>query len=421
MILDMDGVLDLNLLRGPALEAAEAAADSTLNAFLSLGKGPRAAFARRADRSARCQSAGSAHASASGHRLHDGIARVGRRLHRFLCRHSSCHQCRQADAARQSVAADYKHVPIGYHGRASSIQPSGVAVRRPNGQRKPASETEPSFGASRNLDFELELGVWIGPGNVQGEPIAIADAADHIAGFCLLNDWSARDVQGWEYQPLGPFLAKNFATTISPWIITPEALTPFRVAQAVRPDGDPKPMPYLWSDTDQAGGAIDPRTRSLSGDRTIESKRPIAAPSQHKFGLASLLDCGAARRASHGRRLQSPARRLVWLRHYFWPNQRCAGQPARTLGRRSRAGNLCLRRNAPFPRRWRRSYLPCPCQAGWLCHDRPWRMPRQCVTCAVAEEGYGRSCMLTLTASTFITTSSRLNMRALLVTNGSGR
>ncbi len=113
-----------------------------------------------------------------------------------------------------------------------SIQPSGVAVRRPNGQRKPASETEPSFGASRNLDFELELGVWIGPGNVQGEPIAIADAADHIAGFCLLNDWSARDVQGWEYQPLGPVPGQEFRDHHITLDHYPEALTPFRVAQA---------------------------------------------------------------------------------------------------------------------------------------------------------------------------------------------
>ncbi len=107
---------------------------------------------------------------------------------------------------------------------------SGAAVRRPNGQRKPASDPAPSFGPSRNLDFELELGVWIGPGNAPGEPIPIAHAAEHVAGFCLLNDWSARDIQAWEYQPLGPFLAKNFCTTVSPWIVTPEALAPFRLA-----------------------------------------------------------------------------------------------------------------------------------------------------------------------------------------------
>jgi fumarylacetoacetase len=151
---------------------------------------------------------------------------------------------------------NYKHVPIGYHGRASSVVPSGHPVRRPNGQRKPANEAMPSFGPSRNLDYELELGLWIARGNALGEPIPIGEAADHIGGFCLLNDWSARDIQGWEYQPLGPFLAKSFCTTISPWIITPEALAPFRAAQPPRPEGDPTPMAYLWDAADQAQGAL---------------------------------------------------------------------------------------------------------------------------------------------------------------------
>ena len=125
---------------------------------------------------------------------------------------------------------NYKYVPIGYHGRASSVRPSGVGFRRPCGQRKSAEAAEPVFGPSERLDFELELGIWVGPGNDAGQAIPIATASEHIAGFCLLNDWSARDIQAWEYQPLGPFLAKSFATTVSPWIVTPEALAPFRVA-----------------------------------------------------------------------------------------------------------------------------------------------------------------------------------------------
>jgi fumarylacetoacetase len=151
---------------------------------------------------------------------------------------------------------NYKWIPIGYHGRASSVVPSGTPVRRPNGQRKPADEPRPSFGPSRNLDYELELGIWIGGGNALGEPIPIAQAAAHIGGFCLLNDWSARDIQGWEYQPLGPFLAKSFCTTVSPWIVTPEALEPFRIAQVPRPEGDPKPLDHLWDEADQACGAL---------------------------------------------------------------------------------------------------------------------------------------------------------------------
>jgi fumarylacetoacetase len=151
---------------------------------------------------------------------------------------------------------NYKHVPIGYHGRASSVRVSGAPVVRPNGQRKPPEADAPVFGPSRRLDYELELGVWIGPGNYLGQPIAIDEAPDHIAGLCLLNDWSARDLQAWEYQPLGPFLAKNFHTTISPWVVTSEALAPYRAAQPPRPDGDPSPLPYLWSQDDQAYGAL---------------------------------------------------------------------------------------------------------------------------------------------------------------------
>jgi fumarylacetoacetase len=150
---------------------------------------------------------------------------------------------------------NYKHVPIGYHGRASSVRPSGVPVVRPNGQTKAADAQAPTFGPSRRLDYELELGIWIGAGNSLGDPIPIARAEEHVAGLCLLNDWSARDMQAWEYQPLGPFLAKNFQTTVSPWVITPEALAPFRIPQPPRPPGDPKPLDYLWDAADQARGA----------------------------------------------------------------------------------------------------------------------------------------------------------------------
>jgi fumarylacetoacetase len=130
---------------------------------------------------------------------------------------------------------------------------SGRGIRRPSGQTKPAQADQPAFGPSRSLDYELEVGVFIGPGNALGEPIAIGDAERHVFGLCLVNDWSARDVQSWEYQPLGPFLAKNFATTISPWIVPLEALAAYRVAMNARPDGDPAPLPYLTG----AGDAID--------------------------------------------------------------------------------------------------------------------------------------------------------------------
>jgi fumarylacetoacetase len=151
---------------------------------------------------------------------------------------------------------NYKYVPIGYHGRASSVRASGHPLVRPNGQRKPPDAEVPEFGPSRRLDYELELGIWIGRGNSLCDPIPIGEASEHIAGYCLLNDWSARDLQAWEYQPLGPFLAKNFLTSVSPWVVTADALAPFRAPMPPRPDGDPKPLPYLddpHSDTGALG------------------------------------------------------------------------------------------------------------------------------------------------------------------------
>ena len=151
---------------------------------------------------------------------------------------------------------NYKYVPIGYHGRASSVRVSGQPVIRPGGQRKAPQADAPEYGPSRRLDYELELGMWIGEGNALGSPIPIGEAADHIAGYCLLNDWSARDLQAWEYQPLGPFLAKNFLTTVSPWIVSNEALRPFRVGMHPRPAGDPSPLPYLDDPDDRRHGAL---------------------------------------------------------------------------------------------------------------------------------------------------------------------
>jgi fumarylacetoacetase len=151
---------------------------------------------------------------------------------------------------------NYRWVPIGYHGRASSIVASGHAVRRPNGQTKAPDAERPTFGPSRRLDYELELGFVIGTGNALGEPIPMTEAEDHLFGICLLNDWSARDIQPWEYQPLGPFLAKNFASTVSPWLVTMEALAPFR-APFSRPEGDPQPLPHLDSPANRAAGALD--------------------------------------------------------------------------------------------------------------------------------------------------------------------
>jgi fumarylacetoacetase len=151
---------------------------------------------------------------------------------------------------------NYKWIPIGYHGRASSIVVSGQSFRRPVGQMKGPDDPAPSLAPTRRLDFELEVGVVIGVPNTLGEPVAIERAEDHVFGLTLFNDWTARDVQTWEYQPLGPFLSKNFASTVSPWIVTLEALAPFR-APFRRPETDPQPMPYLDSLANRESGAID--------------------------------------------------------------------------------------------------------------------------------------------------------------------
>jgi fumarylacetoacetase len=161
----------------------------------------------------------------------------------------------------QPLMPNYKWIPIGYHGRASSIVPSGTPIRRPVGQTKGSGNQPPFVQPSRRLDYELEMGVFIGAGNAMGQTIAMANSKEHFFGLCLLNDWSARDIQGWEYQPLGPFLAKNFASTISPWIVTREALEPF-AREFTRVESDPQPLDYLSDATTLAQGAYDIRLQT---------------------------------------------------------------------------------------------------------------------------------------------------------------
>lgn len=157
----------------------------------------------------------------------------------------------------QPLLPNYKYVPIGYHGRASSVVASGAPVRRPRGQRRPDPNAPPVFGPSAGLDYELEIGAWVGGESAIGDTVPVGGAEQRLFGLSLLNDWSARDLQSWEYQPLGPFLAKNFLTTVSPWVVTLDALAPFRVPAFARPAGDPAPLPYLFDAADQAHGGFD--------------------------------------------------------------------------------------------------------------------------------------------------------------------
>jgi fumarylacetoacetase len=258
-VLDVSALLAAGLFDGAAEEAAAACMGATLNALMALGAAPRRALRARlsellSEGSPECARVEGALHAIAGCTLHLP-ARIGDYTDFYAGIHHATNVGRLF-RPDNPLLPNYKHVPIGYHGRASSVVVSGTPVRRPNGQRKPATEEQPSFGPCRNLDYELELGIWVGPGNPLGEAVPIGRAAEHIAGYCLLNDWSARDIQGWEYQPLGPFLAKNFCSTVSPWVVTPEALEPFRIAQPPRPEGDPRPMDYLWDEADQARGAL---------------------------------------------------------------------------------------------------------------------------------------------------------------------
>ncbi|MBB4857974.1 fumarylacetoacetase [Novosphingobium chloroacetimidivorans] len=254
-ILDLRAVAELGLI-SPA--AAAACGEATLNALLALPAHERRAL-RTALSKLLCDAA---QRPAIEPLLRPSAtcvlhlpARIGDYTDFYVGIHHANNIGRQF-RPDNPLLPNYKHVPIGYHGRASSIRVSGVPLVRPKGQRKAPDADAPTYAPTARLDYELELGVWIGAGNALGEPIPVAEAGDHIAGFCLLNDWSARDLQAWEYQPLGPFLAKNFHSTISPWVITPEAMAPFRQAQPARPEGDPAPLPYLFDATDQAHGAL---------------------------------------------------------------------------------------------------------------------------------------------------------------------
>jgi fumarylacetoacetase len=157
----------------------------------------------------------------------------------------------------QPLMPNYKYVPIGYHGRASSIVVSGTEIRRPKGQNRSDAEKPPVFIPAKSLDYEMELGFFVGQGNELGSAIPIGEAENHIFGMCLVNDWSARDIQAWEYQPLGPFLAKNFATTISPFVVTMEALAPFRTQAFERDPEDPQPLDYLSDENNKKFGGLD--------------------------------------------------------------------------------------------------------------------------------------------------------------------
>jgi fumarylacetoacetase len=263
-VLVLSAAVEAGLLTGLARDAVQACKTGSLNGLMALGPQPRRALrAALVDMLGTDTEAGR-RARAIGAQLLVSSADVEPLLPAaigdYTDFYASIHHATNIGSMFRPdnpLLPNYKWIPIGYHGRASSIVSSGQGVVRPIGQTKTEGEAQPTFGPTRRLDYELEVAAFVGSGNRLGQPVSISEAEDRLFGLCLLNDWSARDVQAWEYQPLGPFLAKNFATTISPWIVTLDALAPFRAPALQRPSGDPRPLAYLDSADNATSGGFD--------------------------------------------------------------------------------------------------------------------------------------------------------------------
>jgi len=285
------------LLKEDGAHLADACASNSLNpaslnSLMSLGAGPRRALRRRLhallrqDASASDRQAASRHLTAQSEVEMLLPAVIGDYTDFYA---SIFHATNVGKLFRPDnpLLPNYKHIPIGYHGRASSLIAAGTPIRRPSGQTRAADagpNEAPKFGPTKSLDYELEVAFFVSAGNQLGETIPIREADEYIFGICLLNDWSARDIQAWEYQPLGPFLAKSFATSLSPWVVTMEALAPFRVPAFARPEGDPAPLPYLLDANDQEHGGLDAWLEvSLLSPRMREAKVAPAVLGRSNF------------------------------------------------------------------------------------------------------------------------------------------
>ncbi len=263
-VLDLRACLDRSLLTGMPTRVLAACGDDTLNGLMACPDVERRALRHRISHLLRAEGA---QVTAKPYAADVVLAQrdvrmvLPARITDYTDFYASIDHANNVGSMMRPdnpLLPNYKWVPIGYHGRSSSIVVSGTAVKRPSGQIDPtAAGQTPHFEPTKLLDYELEMGVFIAGANELGTPVPITEAGSRIFGLCLLNDWSARDIQKWEYQPLGPFLSKNFATSISPWVVTAEALAPFRAPAFHRPEGDPQPLPHLRSAQDQALGAFD--------------------------------------------------------------------------------------------------------------------------------------------------------------------
>ncbi|WP_413188764.1 fumarylacetoacetase [Paraburkholderia sacchari] len=283
-----DYVVDVSACRsvfsGIAGDAAEACADTSLNRLMALGNTAASALRARLSALLRADSAtGQDLLSKHLYPLSQCELLAPVRVSGYTDFFASIHHATNAGRLFRPdspLLPNYKYVPIAYNGRANSVRVSGDTIARPNGQTKAPTAEAPVFGPAKRLDYEVEFGVYVGSSSVLGDPVQIGHAWDHIFGFSLLNDWSARDIQAWEYQPLGPFLAKTFATTVSPWIVTAEALAPFHAPAPVRPHGDPAPLPYLLDANDQARGGV-----AVTLDAYLKTER-MAATGDTPFHLS---------------------------------------------------------------------------------------------------------------------------------------
>ena len=263
-IVDLVASLEARALDGVSPEIGDACASPRLNELMALGRGAATTLRRALSAMLGGDAHVSARASARASRIlvpmRDAELLLPAEIGDYTDFYASIHHATNVGSMFRPdnpLLPNYKWVPIGYHGRASSIVPSGTAVRRPLGQTRDGNDGPPTFGPTRRLDYELEIGAFVAGENTLGVPVSIDDAEDRVFGLCLLNDWSARDIQAWEYQPLGPFLSKSFVTTISPWIVTLDALAPFRAPAMARPETDPQPLPHLNSRAVAQFGAFD--------------------------------------------------------------------------------------------------------------------------------------------------------------------
>ncbi|MCB2037854.1 MAG: fumarylacetoacetase [Ottowia sp.] len=264
-IVDMAAAVAAGVFSGAAEAPARAAGQSTLNDLMQMGPQPSSDLRQALSKALQTGSAQEAALKPCLVPQAEAEYRVPARIGDYTDFYTSVHHATNIGKQFRPdnpLLPNYKWVPIGYHGRSSSIGVSGQQFRRPRGQTMAPGADVPVFKPCARLDIELEMGVFVGQPNELGEPVGIEQAEDHIFGIVLFNDWSARDIQGWEYQPLGPFLSKNFASTISPWIVTLEALAPFR-APFAHPADDPQPLPYLSSPANAEQGAFDIELEAL--------------------------------------------------------------------------------------------------------------------------------------------------------------